>query len=63
MDFARRYPAKMTPLLRRHKLGFRETLAACIGQYLAALEGDKLQSQVDFLDMNGRYAAIAFSPQ
>jgi glycosyltransferase involved in cell wall biosynthesis len=67
MDFARRYPGKILPLLRDHNLGmmqnFREAVTACHGEYLALLEGDdywiqddKLQSQVDFLDSHPDHA-------
>lgn len=61
MDFQRRYPDRILPLLRDQNIGamrnFAETIAACQGQYVAFLEGDdywtsvdKLQRQVDFLD-------------
>jgi glycosyltransferase involved in cell wall biosynthesis len=67
MDFARRYPGKILPLLRERNLGmmpnFKEALAACRGSYVALLEGDdywirddKLQSQVDFLDAHPDHA-------
>lgn len=63
LDFDRRYPTKIIPLLRDRNLGmmlnFKETLAACQGQYVALLEGDdywtcedKLQRQIDFLDQH-----------
>jgi glycosyltransferase involved in cell wall biosynthesis len=67
MDYYRKYPAQIVPLLRSQNLGASRnavaTLQACRGQYLAMLEGDdywtckdKLQKQVDFLDEHGDYA-------
>jgi glycosyltransferase involved in cell wall biosynthesis len=67
MDFHRRYPQRIVPLLRDRNLGamrnFKETLAACRGDYVALLEGDdywihenKLQMQVDFLDEHNDHA-------
>jgi len=67
MDFHRRYPDRIVPLIRDQNIGgcrnTESTLAACQGQYLAMLEGDdywtcedKLQRQVDFLDANPDYA-------
>jgi glycosyltransferase involved in cell wall biosynthesis len=61
IDFARRYPGRIAPFLRRRNIGamrnFAQTIEACRGQYVAFLEGDdywtdpdKLQKQVDFLD-------------
>ena len=67
MDFHRRYPDRIVPLLRDQNLGpmgnTEATLAACRGLYLGFLEGDdywicehKLQRQVDFLDAHPDYA-------
>lgn len=67
MDFYRRYPERIVPLLHDRNIGamrnFQATLAACRGQYLAILEGDdywtcedKLKRQVDFLDQHPDYA-------
>jgi glycosyltransferase involved in cell wall biosynthesis len=67
MDYHRRYPTRIVPLLRDKNIGAARnaeaTLAACHGQYLAFLEGDdywtsthKLQRQVDFLDSHRDYA-------
>ena len=67
LDFHRRYPNRIVPLLRDRNLGamrnFKETLTACRGEYVALLEGDdywthdrKLQTQIDFLDSEKEYA-------
>jgi glycosyltransferase involved in cell wall biosynthesis len=61
MDFHRRYPDRIVPLLRDHNIGamrnLEATLAACRGRYVALLEGDdywtcreKLERQLNFLD-------------
>jgi glycosyltransferase involved in cell wall biosynthesis len=61
MDFYRRYPDRVVPILRDRNVGamrnMMETMKHCHGQYLAFLEGDdywlsvdKLQKQIDFLD-------------
>jgi glycosyltransferase involved in cell wall biosynthesis len=61
VDFARRYPDHIRPILREQNIGglqnIESTLDACRGQYVAILEGDdywtckdKLQRQADFLD-------------
>jgi hypothetical protein len=63
MDFHRRHPQQIVPLLRDKNIGAIQnmgaTLAACRGTYIALLEGDdywidenKLQKQVNFLDSN-----------
>jgi glycosyltransferase involved in cell wall biosynthesis len=63
LDFQRRYPERIVPILRDRNVGamrnFAETIAACRGQYVAFLEGDdywtsvnKIQRQVDFLDVH-----------
>jgi glycosyltransferase involved in cell wall biosynthesis len=74
MDFARRHPGKILPLLRERNLGmmanFKDALAACGGSYVALLEGDdywirddKLQSQVDFLDAHPDHAVCCARAQ
>lgn len=74
MDFHRRHPDKVVPLLRNHNLGGRGnllgTLAACRGEYVALLEGDdfwifkdKLQKQADFLDAHPDYALCCHRAQ
>src|SRR4030088_1685053 len=44
MDFHRRFPDRIVPLLRDQNIGamrnVEATLAACRGRYLAVLEGD-----------------------
>ncbi|MEH1933144.1 MAG: glycosyltransferase [Nostoc sp.] len=67
IDYQKNYPEKIRLLLPDKNLGmhknFMNTLQACQGQYIAALEGDdywtsseKLQKQVDFLDKNLDFA-------
>jgi glycosyltransferase involved in cell wall biosynthesis len=67
MDFHRRYPERIVPILREHNIGGPEnsmaTRAACRGEYVAMLEGDdywiaedKLQKQADSLDAHPDYA-------
>jgi len=74
MDFARRYPGKILPLLRERNLGmmpnFKDALAACRGSYVALLEGDdywtsedKIQSQTDFLDAHPDHAVCCARAQ
>lgn len=61
MDFYRRYPDRIVPLLRERNIGGSKnsmaTRATCRGEYIAMLAGDdywiaddKLQKQADFLD-------------
>jgi glycosyltransferase involved in cell wall biosynthesis len=70
MDFVRRYPTKIIPLLRERNLGmmrnFKDALTACRGEYMALLEGDdywicedKLQTQIDFLDAHPDHAVCS----
>jgi glycosyltransferase involved in cell wall biosynthesis len=67
LDFHRRYPGRIVPLLRDQNLGamrnFKDALAFCRGEYVALLEGDdlwthedKLQTQTNFLDEHPDYA-------
>src|ERR1017187_8921490 len=74
MDFHRRYPGRIVPLLRDRNLGAMrnsaETLAVCRAKYLAFLEGDdywthedKLQTQINFLDEHPDYAICCHRSQ
>ena len=67
LNYQKKYPDKIHLLLPEKNLGAQEnsrnTLQACRGQYIAALEGDdywtdplKLQKQVDFLEANPEYS-------
>jgi glycosyltransferase involved in cell wall biosynthesis len=71
MDFYRRYPDRIVPLLQNRNIGMmrnlQATISACRGQYLAWLEGDdywtnkdKLQKQVDFLDAHPDYSLCCY---
>jgi len=66
-EYAQRYPAVIRPIYHAPQVGaganLRACLAACRGQYLAALEGDdywtspqKLQTQVAWLDAHPDFA-------
>ncbi len=66
-QFQRQYPNHIRLLLHPQNVGmfenFRQTYAACQGEYIALLEGDdywadhhKLQQQIDFLDAHPTYA-------
>jgi glycosyltransferase involved in cell wall biosynthesis len=70
VDYARRYPDRIRPLLQKKNMGgsagmnnFLSVIQSCVGQYIAMLEGDdfwtdpcKLQKQVDFLDAHPDYS-------
>jgi glycosyltransferase involved in cell wall biosynthesis len=71
-----RYPTQIVPLLHAQNLGgfgknnTLAALAACRGEYIAALDGDdywtdplKLQKQVDFLEKNTNYSACFHNAQ
>lgn len=66
-EYQRRYPGIVRLVHREKNLGavpnYLETFKACVGEYVAFLEGDdywtdpnKLQKQVAFLDANPEYA-------
>ncbi|MFN8356508.1 MAG: glycosyltransferase family 2 protein [Spirosomataceae bacterium] len=68
-EYQERYPHRIIPLLHSKNLGgfgknnTLAALAACKGQYIAALDGDdywtspeKLQKQVDFLEANPTFS-------
>ncbi|MBI3922078.1 MAG: glycosyltransferase [Armatimonadetes bacterium] len=68
LEYANRYPDKISPLLHDKNLGMQRnylhTLHACRGAYIALLEGDdywtdshKLQRQVEFLKANPGFSA------
>jgi glycosyltransferase involved in cell wall biosynthesis len=67
MDYYRKHPTRIVPILRERNIGsmpnLGATLAACRGEYVSFLEGDdywacpdKLQRQADFLDEHPDYA-------
>lgn len=71
-----RFPERIVPLLHKTNLGgfgknnTLAALAACRGEYIAALDGDdywtdtlKLQKQVDFLEANPRFSACFHNAQ
>ena len=74
LDFHRRYPGRIVPLLRDRNLGamrnFKEALEVCKGKYVAMLEGDdywthedKLQRQINFLDDHPDHAICCHRAQ
>jgi glycosyltransferase involved in cell wall biosynthesis len=74
LDFHRRYPGRIIPLLRDRNLGamrnFKEALEVCRRKYVALLEGDdywthedKLQTQINFLDEHPDHAICCHRAQ
>jgi len=72
LDYQKRFPSRIRTLIRDRNVGAHEnlaqTLAACLGEYIALLEGDdywtaagKLQKQVEFLDSDPG-CSICFHP-
>ena len=70
LEYKTKHPDKIKLLLQEKNVGmmqnFIDTLKACSGKYIALLEGDdywtdpnKLQKQVDFLEVNTEYALSA----
>lgn len=66
LDYQQLFPSKVKVLLHRENVGaipnLIQTYKACVGDYIALLEGDdywtsprKLQIQADFLDSNPKY--------
>jgi glycosyltransferase involved in cell wall biosynthesis len=66
-EYAERFPDKIRLILQERNLGGRQnlllTLQACIGKYVAFLDGDdywideyKLQKQISFLEQNPTYS-------
>lgn len=69
LEYKAKHPDKIKLLLREKNVGihqnFTETIFACTGKYIALLEGDdywidenKLQRQVNFLEVNRDYVLV-----
>ncbi|HPD39860.1 MAG TPA: glycosyltransferase, partial [Mesotoga infera] len=67
VDYANRYPEIIKPILHENNVGAKanseSVRKACIGKYVAILEGDdywidplKLQKQVDFLESHPHFS-------